>query len=106
MEKAELLKKIKETVHGVEPGATVILYGSYARGEENMHLDIDLLILVDKDMSYADEKKIRYPLFDLWFDPGLVISPSVYSVKNWETKYYITPFKRMRRRRISLYDRS
>ncbi|MGC4234420.1 MAG: nucleotidyltransferase domain-containing protein [Niabella sp.] len=32
MEKTELLKKIKETVHSIEPDAAVILYGSYARG--------------------------------------------------------------------------
>ena len=92
MKREELLKKIKETVLGVEPDATIILYGSYARGEENKYSDIDLLILVDKDISYLDEKKIRYPLFDLGFDVGMVISPGVYSQQKWETKYRVTPF--------------
>jgi len=93
MEKAALLKKIKETVHSVEPGATVILYGSYARGEEHEDSDIDLLILVEKDiLNYKEGKRITYPLFSLGYSEGVLISPALYSKKVWETKYRITPF--------------
>ncbi|MFT4092601.1 MAG: nucleotidyltransferase domain-containing protein [Niabella sp.] len=93
MERQELLNKIKQTVLQVEPEARVILYGSYARGEEKEDSDIDLLILVDKDiLNYEDGKRITYPLFSLGYDEGVLISPIVYSKKNWETKYVITPF--------------
>lgn len=79
-------------VAGVEPDATVILYGSYARGEEREDSDIDLLILVDKNVDYEREKNIRYPLFDLAYETGFIISPVVHSKETWEKKYKITPF--------------
>lgn len=80
-------------MHGVEPGATVILYGSYARGEEKEDSDIDLLILVDRDvLDYEDGKRITYPLFSLGYEEGVLISPALYSKKKWETQHTITPY--------------
>lgn len=93
MQKQSILKKIKETVHGVEPGATVILYGSYARGDENKDSDIDLLILLEKEViTYSDRKRITYPLYDLSYQYDIIISPALYSKNIWQTKHVITPF--------------
>ena len=91
--KLEILSRIKQIVNGIEPLATVILFGSFARGDNKKYSDIDILILVDKDkLSYSDEKRIKYPLYDLEFDTGKVISPVVFSRKDWETRHSITPF--------------
>jgi predicted nucleotidyltransferase len=88
-----ILLKIKELVKKTEPTATVILYGSHARGQNNKYSDIDVLILVDNDkITYSDEKRIKYPLYDLEFETGKIISPLVFSRKDWETKHAITPF--------------
>lgn len=79
-------------VNKAEPTATVILYGSHARGQNKKNSDIDLLILVDNDkVSYSDEQRIKYPLYDLEFETGKVISPLVLSRKVWETRHSITP---------------
>jgi predicted nucleotidyltransferase len=100
----EILLKIKQIVGIEEPHATVILYGSYARGENKKDSDIDILILIDKDkVTYQDEKRIKYPLYDLEFETGNVISPLVFSRADWENRHSITPFyKNVKREGILL----
>lgn len=74
------------------PGASVILYGSYARGDYNEESDIDLLILLDKDnVTRADERKISHSLYDIELQIGTIISPMVYSKHAWTT-HRVTPF--------------
>jgi len=88
-----LFTQIKNLVTMQDPTAVLILYGSYARGENTTNSDIDLLILLDKEkISITDENKIKYPLYDLEFDIGKIISPLVLSKKDWEQKHNITPF--------------
>jgi len=87
------LSRIKQIVAATEPKATVILFGSYARGDNKRDSDIDILILVDKDrVTYSDEKRIKYPLYDLEFETGRVISPIVFSRQDWEIRHRVTPF--------------
>jgi len=91
--KTNILYKIKSTIENAEPRATVILYGSYARGEQNKHSDIDLIILVDRDILTRNEaKNIKYSLYDIEFETGTIISPLVLTKKDWESKHRITPF--------------
>ena len=90
--KNKIIIKIKEIVKTLEPDAQVILYGSYARGDYKKNSDIDILILLKKDkITISDEKRITYPLYDLEFDTGKIISPMLLSKKEWETKHFITP---------------
>jgi len=89
----DILLKIKQSVNLTDPTATVILYGSYAKGENNKQSDIDILILVDRDkISYSEEQKITDPLYDLEFETGKIISPIIFSRNDWETRHAITPF--------------
>lgn len=93
LEKTELIYKIKNSVKSSEPNATIILYGSLARGENTEDSDVDLLILLDKEtVTREDEKKIKYPLYDIEFDTGQILSPLVLSKSDWEIKHKITPF--------------
>jgi predicted nucleotidyltransferase len=88
-----LLNRIKSSVNTTAPGALLVLYGSYARGEQDEYSDIDLLILVDKDkITGAEEKRISYPLYDIEFDTGTIISPLILSKNDWESRHRITPF--------------
>ncbi len=91
----KILLRIKQLVNTVDPTATVILFGSQARGQSNKESDIDILILVDNDdINYSEEQKIKYPLYDLEFETGKVISPVIFSRNDWETRHVITPFYR------------
>lgn len=89
-----LFERIKKTVQNVEPSADIIMYGSYARGEQKEESDIDLLILVNKHspISYDEIKKITYPLYKIEIEIGTTISPLVYNKEIWENKDMISPF--------------
>ena len=88
-----ILLRIKQLVHLSDPTASVILFGSHARGENNKHSDFDILILVDTDkITYSDEKRIKDPIYDLEFETGKIISPLIFSRNDWEKHHSITPF--------------
>ena len=44
----ELLGELVSSIESVHPNCTVILYGSYARGEFHENSDLDICVLVDK----------------------------------------------------------
>ena len=91
--KQNLLFQIKQSVASNQPGAVVILYGSYARGDERSDSDIDVLILINKNkVTNEDERKVKYPLYEIEFETGHIISPLVLSKNDWETRHRITPF--------------
>lgn len=88
-----IIDRIKATVHEIDPDATVILYGSRARGDQDKQSDFDLLILIDKEkITREDQKRIKYPLYEIEFETGIIISPMVFSRKEWERIHRKTPF--------------
>ena len=88
-----ILDRIKKIVQDSDPSAKVYLYGSRARGTMHPDSDWDLLILLNKDKITAEiEKNVTYPLYDLEFEIGEVISPLVYSEIEWNSKHRVTPF--------------
>ncbi len=93
MRRPEITNKLREIIRKVTPDATIILYGSEARGDAHPDSDIDVLILIDKDkVTFNDQKKIAYPLYDFEFDTGVAISPLIFSRKQWENRPFKTPF--------------
>ncbi len=88
----QILQQIKSTVLAVEPNATLILFGSYARGDYRSDSDIDIIILVDKDkLTDDDESKITYPIYDIELKTATLISPKIYTKQAW-ANHKITPF--------------
>jgi uncharacterized protein len=88
-----LFDRIKKTVKSVEPTAEVILYGSYARGENKEGSDIDLIVLVNNSRpTYFDKKKISYPLYELESEIGIIISPLIFNKSSWEHEHSATSF--------------
>ena len=48
----ELLKEVATSIKSVHPDSTVILFGSYARGEQNDDSDLDICVLVP-ELTYS-----------------------------------------------------
>lgn len=92
----EILKKYVEDVHRIygEKLRTVILYGSYARGDFRSDSDIDLMILVD-----LSDDEIRYKgrtlsdlTFEYNFDNDLEIMPIVKNLDHFNKWIRAYPF--------------
>ena len=88
-----ILIQIKKIVKGKDPSAKIYLYGSRSRGTAKSDSDWDLLIILNRsNISIDMEREITYPLYDLEFETGEVISPMIYTEDEWNTKYSVTPF--------------
>ena len=71
---------------------SVILYGSYARGDNKEGSDIDIMILLDiSDIEIKEfRKKLSYVTFDYNMDYGIDIKPIAKSKEHfekWSTAY-------------------
>lgn len=88
-----IARRIKSIIHQYDPNAKVYLYGSRATGKVHPESDWDVLILLSSDVLTSEmERKVTSPLYDLEFDTGEVISPSVYTQEEWHKKHRVTPF--------------
>ena len=91
--KAQILERIKRSVKETAPDATLILYGSYARGDEREDSDIDLLVLLNKEKITCDDRmQVISPVFDIELETGTLISLFFFPKKTWEINPRITPF--------------
>ncbi len=74
----------------------VILYGSYARGDNHDHSDVDVMILVK--MTDAEIKRIENDVYDMAFEieieTGIDISPIIKNQEQYEYWVDTLPFYR------------
>lgn len=72
----------------------IVLYGSYARGDYNKSSDIDIMILTDLSDNEISEysMKIWEKSADIEIDQGIVISPLVRNIDNFEAWADVKPF--------------
>ena len=104
----EILKKYVEDVHKIygEKLKTIILYGSYARGDFRPDSDIDLMILVD--LSDDEIRCKRHMLsdltFDYNFDNDLEIMPIVKNLDHFNKWLRAYPFyNNVKKEGVELY---
>ncbi len=86
----------------------VILYGSYARGEQDKNgeiSDIDIMILVDvpeKKIKEIEQKVIDYS-YDLDLEHDILLSPIIESVENYNNRIkYMTFYKNIEKEGVLL----
>jgi predicted nucleotidyltransferase len=77
----ELKKRLSEEL----PGLRVILYGSKARGDSIPESDIDLLVLVEEDVTPAMRKKIRSIKYAIELKYDVIISLLIETVNYWQS---------------------
>lgn len=72
----------------------IILYGSYARGDYNKNSDIDVMILTDLSFKEIEiyRDKISDISFDIELEKGIIISPIVKNIDNYNARINIIPF--------------
>lgn len=105
----EILKKYVEDVREIygENLRTIILYGSYARGDFKPDSDIDLMILVD--LSDDEIKRKGHVLsdltFDYNFDNNLEIMPIVKNLDHFNKWIRAYPFyNNVKNEGVELYE--
>jgi predicted nucleotidyltransferase len=87
-----MLKMVADRIKEKDPLAQVILFGSRARNDANIHSDWDILILLNQNIvSRKTQKEYRDSLYDLELETGEPISTLIFSKKEWEEKHKSTP---------------
>jgi predicted nucleotidyltransferase len=67
-----LLTRCREAIERIVSGATIILYGSRARGDAKPDADYDLLVLLEQKTNWLLEDQIRKSLYPLELETGAV----------------------------------
>ncbi len=83
--KADLLATCAAAIRRVVPEAEVILYGSVARGEDTPDSDIDLLVLVPQEVTYALERAISDCIYDIEIECEQFVSLNVRRKQAWHS---------------------
>jgi len=89
----DILIRLKEIIHVIVPTATVLLYGSVARGTQDEESDYDVLILTDAPLSTKEEDAVTDSFYDLELEQGIVISTLFYTKDFWAApRAQVLPF--------------
>ena len=83
-----LLAECKAAIVEAAPDASVILYGSRARGDAREDSDYDLLVLVDPEPDMELEQAIVNQLVPLEVETGKVLTVLLYSRSQWNSALY------------------
>ena len=89
----QMLQRIKQNVHEVEPEAEVWLYGSRARRDARADSDWDVLVLSSKAiLTFREEEAFMDHICDLMVETGQAIQLFAYGKQDWHERHSITPF--------------
>jgi len=101
--KGAILRAINSTVRSVMPDASVILYGSQARGDSGPDSDWDILVILNKSRIEPDDyNKVMYPLYELGWENGHHFSVKLYSTTEWMKRSFTLFYKNVEREGILL----
>ncbi len=84
----DLLRKCKKIIEDIDPSATLILYGSRARGDAGVESDYDLIILTDREATLEREDEYRKQLFSLQLETGTVLTVQLVGRQEWDSPLF------------------
>lgn len=104
MERTKVIENIKQVaLKTLPPSSSLILYGSRARGDYNDNSDWDLLILLDKpELTDSDYVNVSFPFTLLGWNIGELISPQMYTKKEWDSISFLPFYKNVEQDKIVL----
>jgi predicted nucleotidyltransferase len=89
-----LLERIKSTIREIEPAATIVMYGSRARGDARPESDWDFLVLLPGTVDDARADAIRHRVYEIEWDSGEVLTCVIRSRTEWDSpRYRPVPFR-------------
>ena len=82
----ELLQEVAVSIKKVHPESTIILFGSYARGEQNEESDLDICVLVPEltDRRIDMNVEIRGLISDICYNNDLSFDTKLYTYNEFE----------------------
>lgn len=91
----ELLSELKRAVLQLLPDATLLLYGSAAKGAREPESDYDILVLVKTSLSTQEEDRVRGAVYDVALAHDVVFSLIFDALEEWNRPLAgITPYRR------------
>ena len=87
-----LLKEFKRRVSDELGKVHVILFGSHARASAEKESDIDILVILDKEVDIRVKERVYDIAYDLCLEYDVVLDVSVYSKSEWERYRGVLPF--------------
>ena len=91
----QLLLDLKSVIARFVPNATIILYGSAARGRRGPESDYDILILLDSPMDKQVNEEMQSAIYDLELDREAVLSVMVSTRDEWNSPLQsVSPYRR------------
>jgi len=89
----QILFVCRDVIRADYPTAGIVLYGSHARGQAGSESDMDLLILLNEDVTARKKRLIHDKLYEIGLREDLVISAIVRSYDAWNSPIsQATPF--------------
>lgn len=83
-----ILRECKEAILAILPDASVLLYGSLARGAAGPESDWDILVLTERPISQAEEETVRAAVYALELKHDVVLSLLLYAKQEWDDPHH------------------
>lgn len=84
MDQNDFLYKIKAKVLKEDANASLILFGSRARGDSRPDSDWDVLVLTSKEMDFTSERKLRDDIYEVELEFMQPVSTIIVEKNKWE----------------------
>jgi predicted nucleotidyltransferase len=81
----KILSKCYQQISCDYPGVSIILYGSQARNQAGEFSDIDIIVLLEGQVSEKTRKDIHDRIYEIGLEEDVVISAFIKSRQSWQS---------------------